>query len=94
MANKSMEALGEKSPDVGAEDDNYLADNKVLTISFTENTISKDEKALATLRRILTFIFAIPILIGAVFTALYFLLKIGPSILFFIRNFFLGLSKM
>jgi hypothetical protein len=94
MAAKNKEALGEKVPSAEKKEDNYLAENVVSTVSFTDQTISKDNKVVALARRILTFIFTIPILIGAVSMVLYFLLKIGPSILFFIKNFFFGLAKM
>ncbi|MDR3079241.1 MAG: hypothetical protein LBU15_04375 [Rickettsiales bacterium] len=94
MATKNREALGEKAPNIGEDDDNYMTDNRILTISFTDQSVSRDDKAMALAKKIMTFIFAIPLLIGAMFTVLYFLLKIAPSVLFFIRGFFLGLGKI
>ncbi|MDR2778482.1 MAG: hypothetical protein LBB13_03220 [Rickettsiales bacterium] len=93
MANKNKEALGEKASETEATDDNYLADDKVAIAGFSDGSIPKNEKALATFRRIMNIALMVPILLGAIFMVLYFLAKIGPSIIFFIRNIFIAFTK-
>jgi hypothetical protein len=93
MVDKNKEALGEASSKSDIEDDNYLADNKLLSPGFSDESIPKDEKAVAAFYKIMRIALMVPLLLSAIFIVLYFLIKIGPSILFFIRNLFISLSR-
>ncbi|MDR1495109.1 MAG: hypothetical protein LBI29_03710 [Rickettsiales bacterium] len=95
MATKNTEALGEVAPGGGGEDnDNYLAENKILNVSFGDQTAPDNDKIANVFRKVLTFIFGVVMLIGTVFTVMYFLTKVGPSILSFVRNLLFGFARM
>ncbi|MDR2077417.1 MAG: hypothetical protein LBP39_00435 [Rickettsiales bacterium] len=93
MADKNKEALGESAPKPEGEDDNYLADDKLILSGFTDEAIPKDEKALLAFTRIMRIALMVPLLVGTIFIVLYFIIKVGPSLLMFIRNLFVSLSK-
>lgn len=91
MLNKNKENLGEHVETDTEKDDNYLADNEIVKSGFTNESINENDKAAAIMKNILNMFITIPIMIGSIFLIFYFVMKIAPSILSFIRNLILKL---
>jgi hypothetical protein len=91
MLVKNKEILGEKVETVIENDDNFLDDPLKTKNTFSNESISKDDKALLVARKVMNTLFTIPIFIGGIFSVFYILIKIGPMFLSFIRGLFLGL---
>lgn len=94
MSNKNKEVLGEKVVADNENDDNYLASPEIVKSSFSNESISKDDKAAMVAKNIINTLITIPIIIGSIFFVLFLLIKIGPSILNFIRGFFIRLGSL
>lgn len=94
MSNKNKEVLGEKVVADNENDDNYLANPEIVKSSFSNESISKDDKAAMVAKNIINTLITIPIIIGSIFFVLFLLIKIGPSILNFIRGFFIRLGSL
>ncbi len=94
MSNKNKEVLGEKVVADNENDDNYLTNPEIVKSSFSNESISKDDKAAMVAKNIINTLITIPIIIGSIFFVLFLLIKIGPSILNFIRGFFIRLGSL
>ncbi len=94
MSTKNKEVLGEETSSSEGVDDNYLADNNIIKSGFSNESVSEDDKAAAMIKNIMNTLIAVPILIGAIFLVLFIIIKIGPSILNFIRGFFIKLGSL
>lgn len=94
MSTKNKEVLGEKIHTTEGVDDNYLADTNIIKSGFSNESVSEDDKSAVVIRNIINTLIAIPILIGTIFLILFILIKVGPSMLNFIRSFFVRLSNM
>ena len=94
MSNKNKEVLGEKVVADNENDDNYLTNPEIVKSSFSNKSISKDDKAAMVAKNIINTLITIPIIIGSIFFVLFLLIKIGPSILNFIRGFFIRLGSL
>ena len=94
MSNKNKEVLGEKVVVDNENDDNYLTNPEIVKSSFSNESISKDDKAAMVAKNIINTLITIPIIIGSIFFVLFLLIKIGPSILNFIRGFFIRLGSL
>ena len=94
MSNKNKEVLGEKVIADNEKDDNYLTNPEIVKSSFSNESISKDDKAAMVAKNIINTLITIPILIGSIFFVLFLLIKVGPSILNFIRGFFIRLGSL
>lgn len=92
MSNKNKEVLGESVVIESDNDDNYLADTSIIKSGFSNESVSEDDKTTAVVRNIMNTMIAIPILIGSIFFVLFLVMKIGSSVLNFIRGFFIRLS--
>lgn len=94
MSTKNKEILGEEITSNEDVDDNYLAENNTVKNSFSNESVSKDDKAAAIMKNIMNTMIAVPILIGSIFLVFLLITKIGPSILNFIRKFLIRLSNI
>ena len=94
MSTKNKEVLGEEVSTTEGVDDNYLADTNIIKSGFSNESVSKDDKSAAIVRSIMNTLITVPILIGAVFLVLFVIIKIGPSVLNFVRSFFVRLSSI
>jgi hypothetical protein len=92
VVNKNKEVIGEKVVKNQTGDDNYMPEKMAIKVSFTEDSTSKDDKLAATTRRIMNILITIPILVTAVLLFFYVVLKIGPTVITFLRKFFMGLG--
>ena len=94
MSNKNKEVLGEKVVADNENDDNYLTNPESVKSRLSNDSISKDDQAAMVAKNIINTLITIPIIIGSIFFVLFLLIKIGPSILNFIRGFFIRLGSL
>jgi hypothetical protein len=94
MSDKNREALGEKVEGVKREDDNFLAEEVKLKQSFTEESAMEDDRVAgvyAIMKRILKTSLILPLLVGALGSIFYVLVRIGPLFLSFLRKMIIGI---
>ncbi|MBO4957015.1 MAG: hypothetical protein J6C50_04230 [Rickettsiales bacterium] len=89
MVNKNKEALGEKVEKEAEINDNFLGEVDKAMNTFTGESPSNNDNGLLAARKALSAFLTIPIVMGGLFSAFYIVLKLGPSVLNFIRKLFL-----
>ncbi len=91
MNKKTKENLGEEIKIQEGEDDNFL-DNGVKAMNrFEGEAAATDDKGMLMVKRAINSVITIFLFLVCFGAVLYFIMKIGPSILAFIRRIMIGI---
>lgn len=91
MHGKNKEYLGEKTENLEKDDDNFLNDNQKTMNTFDgRSAVDNEDKGSAILKRIITSVVTIIVLLCAMISAFYILLKIIPTLFAFVKGIMLG----
>ena len=89
MINKNKEVLGEKIEQKTEKNDNFLNEITGATNRFMGESISNSDNSVLVAKKALSAALTVPIIMGGIFSGFYIVLKVGPSVLQFIRKVFL-----
>lgn len=89
MINKNKEALGEKVEKQAEKNDNFLDEVAGATNRFTGESISNNDNGVLVAKKAMSAVLTVPIIMGGIFSGFYIVLKVGPSVLHFIRRIFI-----
>ncbi len=91
MIQKNKENLGEEIKAQEGDDDNFLDERARAMNRFEADAVSKDDRGMLMVKKAINSVITVFLFLVCFGAVLYFIMKIGPSILAFIRRIMIGI---